>query len=175
MTAFQELYKRVSPRLKRIALHYRNRCQHLDEDDLFQEMCTFLWEGYRDGVGEGFTDYYIARGCELHILNYLRTHKEKVWLSRLEEPINENGDMLKDGLPCRSEDISRMADRNIAIDTITNNGFTKREKQVFGLLLKGYTTREAGKRLGISHVMVVKSRKTLIKKWQVKEKRLPKI
>jgi DNA-binding CsgD family transcriptional regulator len=45
-----------------------------------------------------------------------------------------------------------------------NNGFSKREKDVFGLLLEGYTVREAGEKLGISHVMVVKLKNRLINK-----------
>jgi len=44
-----------------------------------------------------------------------------------------------------------------------NNGFSKREKDVFGLLLEGYTVREAGGKLGISHVMVVKLKNKIIK------------
>ena len=167
---FMTMYKRISPRMRRIAIHYRNRLPCADVDDLYQEMCRYLWEHYKDGTPENVNDYYIARGCEFHILNYLRTHKEKAQLSRLEEPINENGDTLKEVLPDGSENIDRAVDKQITIDTIMNNGFTKREKEVFGLLLKGYTTREAGERLGVSHVMVVKSKKNLIKKWQEKEK-----
>lgn len=170
---FNEVYSRISPRIHRIALHYRNYCPFLDADDLYQEMCKFLWEHYKDGASKDVNDYYIARGCELHILNYLRTQKEKVRLHRLEEPVNENGDMLKDILADNSEDIPVSANRNLIIDTIMNNGFTRREKEVFALLIKGYTTREIGNELGISHVMVVKSKKNLVKRWHRKEKRLP--
>ena len=170
---FTELYNRISPRLKRIAVHYRNYCPSLDADDLYQVMCCYLWEHFKDGQGMDMSDYYIARGCEFHLLNFMRLKRNREFLRSLEEPINENGDMLKDVLSDNCEDISRRVDRKITIDTIMNNGFTKREKEVFGLLLKGYTTRETGERLGISHVMVVKSKKNLIKKWQDKENRLP--
>lgn len=168
---FITIYNRVSPRIRRIAMRHKSRLACVDEDDLYQEMCKHMWEHYRYGAGEDVNDYYIARGCEFHILNYLRTKKEKAPLSRLEDPINENGNTLKDIIPDGSEEVHRMVDRKITIDTIMNNGFTKREKEVFGLLLKGYTTREAGEQLGISHVMVVKSKKNLIKKWQRKERK----
>ena len=69
-------------------------------------------------------------------------------------------------LPSREEGVDRYLDRKITISDIKNNGFTKREKEVFSLLLEGYTVREAGDRLGISHVMVVKLKKNLIRKWQ---------
>ncbi len=165
---FRALYDRISPRLKRIARHYRTRCSPLGEEDLYQEMCCYLWGHFRDSRGEGMSDYYIAKGCEFYLLNYMRVHREKVSLSRLEEPINERGDMLKDVLADSSEGIDRVVERKMVIDDIMNNGFTKREKEVFGLLLKGHTVREAGERLGISHVMVVKSKKNLIEKWQRK-------
>ena len=41
-------------------------------------------------------------------------------------------------------------------DAIHNNGFTKREKTLLIFCAEGLTTRDIGKRLGVSHVMVVK-------------------
>ncbi|MCU0652415.1 MAG: hypothetical protein MUC39_05695, partial [Candidatus Omnitrophica bacterium] len=50
------------------------------------------------------------------------------------------------------------------IETIRNNGLTIREKDIFNLALGGLTTREIGKKLGISHVRVVKLQKTMREK-----------
>lgn len=163
---FEALYNRISPRLKRIARSHNGGGFFIDEDDLYQEMCADLWEKFKEGVPEGMNDFYIARGCEFHILNYLRKKRNKSQLISLQEPINEKGDTLEDVLPSGEERIHRYLDRKITISDIKNNGFTKREKEVFSLLLEGYTVREAGSRLGISHVMVVKLKKNLIRKWQ---------
>ena len=163
---FEALYNRISPRLKRIAKSHNGHGFFIDEDDLYQEMCMHLWERFKGGVPEGMNDFYIARGCEFHILNYLRKKRNKAPLISLQEPINEKGGTLEDMLPSREEGVDRYLDRKITISDIKNNGFTKREKEVFSLLLEGYTVREAGDRLGISHVMVVKLKKNLIRKWQ---------
>lgn len=165
---FEELYSRISPRLKRIAMHYRRRCRYLDEDDLYQEMCCYLWKRFGKRPEKDKSDYYIAKGCEYHLLNYMRVKKEKAVLCSLEEPINEKGDTIKDIFPSPCERLDRTVERKITFDTIMNNGFTKREKEILTLLLKGYTVREVGQDLGISHVMVVKSKKNLIRKWQKK-------
>ncbi len=170
---FNKVYNRISPRLRRIAFIHRNRCSGIDEKDLYQEMSVYLWRNFKDRDESEVNDYYMVKGCEFHIMNYIRTHKDKVRLCRLETPINENGSELKDMIAGPAEDTARVVDRKLTIDTIMNNGFTRREKDVLSLLLKGYTVREAGERLGVSHVMIVKARKSLIEKWIKKEKRLP--
>ena len=74
-----------------------------------------------------------------------------------------NGDTLKENLPSGVESLDKTVDKKMLVDYIMNNGFSKREKDVFGLLLEGYTVREAGGKLGISHVMVVKLKNKIIK------------
>lgn len=167
---FRTLYERVSPRLRRIARIRNGHGFFIDEDDFYQEMCMHLWNNFKDGVPKGINDTYIIRGCEFHIRNHIRTKREKARLVSLEGPVNEDGCTLKDILYTREESLDRYVDRKITIEGIMNNGFTKREKDVFSLLLKGYTVREAGERLGISHVMVVKLKQRLINKWQKKKR-----
>lgn len=165
---FETLYKRISPRLKRIAQSRNGHGFFIGKEDLYQEMCIYLWNNFKDGVPAGINDAYIIRGCEFHILNYLRKEKEKAIIFSLEEPVNDNGDTLKDILPNRNEPLDKHADKKMVFDYIKNNGFSKQEKEVFSLLSAGYTTREIGKKLGISHVMVVKCKKRIINKWQRK-------
>lgn len=161
---FEKLYKRVSPRLKRIAGFYNGRGYSFDRDDLYQEMCSHLWSNFKDGVPERLNDAYIIKGCEFHILNYMRKEKEKIRRVSMEEPINENGDTLRESLAGNVESLDKTADKKFLVDYIMNNGFSRREKDIFRLLLKGYTVRETGERLGISHVMVVKLKNRLISK-----------
>ena len=161
---FEALYKRVSPRLKRIASFYGRRGYSFDKDDLYQEMAGHLWNNFKDGVPEGINDAYIIKGCEFHVLNYMRKQREKAYKISIEEPLNENGDTLRETLCDGAESIDKTVDKKMLVDHIMNNGFSKREKEVFRLLLDGYTVREAGERLGISHVMVVKLKNRLINK-----------
>lgn len=159
---FEELYQRVSPRLKRIASFYGRRGYSFDKDDLYQEMTSHLWDKFKLGVPEGINDTYIIKGCEFHILNYMRKEREKIQRVSLEEPLNERGDTLRDTLPADSMPLEMSVDRKMLVDHIMNNGFSKMEKEVFGFLLEGYTVRETGQRLGISHVMVVKMKNKII-------------
>ena len=159
---FEKLYKRISPRLKRIACFYSAREHAFDRDDLYQEMSGHLWNNFKDGAPEGLKDTYIIKGCEFHILNYMRKQREKVYKISMEEPLNESGDTLRETLSDGAESIDKTVDKKMLVDYIMNNGFSKREKEVFGLLLEGYTVREAGKKIGISHVMVVKLKNRLI-------------
>ena len=161
---FDELYDRVSPRLKRIANFYNGRSSSFDRDDLYQEMAGHLWNNFKNGVPEELNDAYIIKGCEFHILNYMRKEREKVYKVSMEAPINENGDTLRQTLSDGAESLDRKVDKKMLVDYIMNNGFSNREKGVFKLLLEGYTVREAGEKLGISHVMVVKLKSKLISK-----------
>ncbi|MDD4909435.1 MAG: sigma-70 family RNA polymerase sigma factor [Candidatus Omnitrophica bacterium] len=166
---FKELYERISPKLRRLA---RARSAHralLGEDDLYQEACLHLWNNFREGMPEGVNESYIVKSCEFHILNYLRKKRGRFKVLNLDEPINEGGDTLGDLLPDNKARGEEHIDRAITIDDIRNNGFSDREKQVFSLLIKGCTVREAGRALGISHVMVVRARKSIISKWRREE------
>jgi RNA polymerase sigma factor (sigma-70 family) len=165
---FQILFRKVSPVLKQIARSYKTKETSFDGDDLYQEMCIHLWNNFKDGVPAGVNEAFIVRGCEFHILNYLRKKREKAVLLSLEKPVSEDGDILKDILPDTKEPLDRYIDRKITIQDIKNNGISKREKEIFSFLLEGYTVREVGDRLGISHVAVIKSKQRIIKKWRKK-------
>jgi RNA polymerase sigma factor (sigma-70 family) len=163
---FSELFRKIEHKLRFLARKYKTMCSYFDEEDLYQEMCSYLWRTFKDGVPSHLNDTYIIRGCEFHILNYLRKEKEKIIKMSLEQELNEEGGTLKDILASREEAMDNYLDKKLTIDYIMNNGFSRREKEVFSLLIKGYTVREAGRVLGISHVMVVKLKASLVKKYQ---------
>ena len=167
---FQELFNKISPQLKRKSIYFRKYSPSFDKDDLYQEMCLHLWNNFHSGVPEGINYSFIIRGCEFHILNYLRRMRQKAIQMSLDEPIDKNGNTLKDILPAQNESTGDSLEKELTINEIRNNGFTRREKDVFSLLLKGCTVREVGQQLGISHVRVVKLKKKLIQKWQRKDK-----
>lgn len=164
--SFETLFNRISPRIKRMAKSYKANCSFLDEDDLYQEMCIHLWNNFKEGLPGHINDAYVVRGCNLYLLNVLRKEKEKVQVLSLENPFNEDGNTLKDVLPDTREPFDSYIEKKITIEDIKNNGFSRREKKVFTLRLSGFTLREIGKKLGISHVMVLKIEKKFRRKCQ---------
>ncbi len=128
-----------------------------------------LWNNFKHGLPEGINLTYVIRGCLFHMLNYLRKQRQGACLISLDKPVNEEGGTLGDVLPDEHKSSHSYVDARITIGDIKNNGFTRREKQVFCLLLCDYTTREIGRKLGISHVRVTKIKNRLVEKWQKKD------
>ncbi len=156
---FEELFKRISPILKRIAYKLNGRFTFFNEDDLYQEAMSYLWVDYKHGKLSDKTDSYILQGCYFHLKNYIRKNYEKADLISLENMVSEEGETfdLDNILSLEDPESSfEIINCKMLIEEINNNGLTKREKEVFCLALEGLTTREIGSRLGISHVRVVK-------------------
>lgn len=172
---FNALYNLLSSRLKitasRLAKSHNSKNMSIDADDLYQEMSVHLWNNFKDGLPAGINAAYVIKGCQFHVLNYLRKKRFKVKILSLDDLRDEAGHSLKDVLSNPDQSVRRRIDNQLTIDYIRNNGFSPREKEVFSLLLEGNTVREVGVKLGISHVMVVKYKKRLVSKWQKKEQR----
>ncbi len=162
---FENLIKKISPRLQKIASVYHGR-SFSDGEDLYQEMCMHLWKNFKDGLPAGINESYIVQGCKFHILNVLRKEREKTKILSLDESFNEEGVSLKDSLPDGKESPEVISERKIIIDKIRNNGLSRKEKEVLSYLLDGFSVRGIGKIMGISHVMVIKYKKNLIEKCQ---------
>jgi len=164
---FRILLKKITPSLKYIAR------KHLlygfyDEEDLYQEMCLYLWQNYANGLPIGINEAYIIKGCEFHIQNFLRKGRPKAPLLSLEKLISTKeltlGDILEDNKTNPEADI----DYKLTVDGIKSIGLNNKEQMVVSCLLKGYTVREVAKEMGCSHVMVIKHKKNIIKKWREK-------
>ncbi|MDD5084481.1 MAG: sigma-70 family RNA polymerase sigma factor [Candidatus Omnitrophica bacterium] len=168
---FRILLQKVTPALKYIARKHLLTSLY-DEEDLYQEMCLYLWQHYGHGLPIGINESYVIKGCEFHIQNFLRKGRPRVILSSLDELITPEGPTLGDVLEDKKGDSGLSMANRITIDEIKTMGLTDKERSVLSCLLKGYTVREAASQLGISHVMVLKHKKEIIKKWR--KKRLPK-
>lgn len=162
----EELLNRISPKLKRIACRLNCRLTFFNEEDLYQEALIHLWSSSNRGELADKTDSYILQGCYFHLKNYIRTHKEKAILVSLEAARGKEDSFDLEEVLCQEMDNSGRTSLHykMLVETIQNNGLTKREKEVFSLSLKGLTTREIGQRLGISHVRVVKLRGSIREK-----------
>jgi RNA polymerase sigma factor (sigma-70 family) len=160
---FKILLEKITPALKAIAKRHVLKGFH-DTEDLYQEMCIYLWNNYRNGLPIGINESYVIKGCEFHILNFQRKGGKKPLFTSLDMPLDSDGNTLKDVLADERHPLFDKADSSITIKDIKTKDLDGREKKVFGLLVKGYTVREAAERIGISHVMVVKIKKKIIEK-----------
>ena len=156
---FEELFKRLSPKLKGIVYKLKRQNLFLGEEDLFQEALFHLWKNDKSGLLQDKTDSYILQGCYFHLKNYIRSHTRKVSLVSLYTENFEPGDEnLVDTLPDAFNDsayLDSLSDKLLA-ETIQNNGLEPREKEILAFYARGFTIRQIGQRLGISHVRVLK-------------------
>ncbi len=150
---FGKLLERFSPNIKSLISKTTYLPQFIDKNDLFQEITIHLFERWKRGELEEKTDSYIIISCYFHLKNYLRKHKEKAKIISLNEPVGERGDTLEDLIPDKKPLFDEKIDDAIFIQKLT---LTQREHDVARFLGEGYTLRDIGKKLGISHVMVLK-------------------
>jgi len=161
---FRILLEQITPSLKYVARKHLLRGFY-SEEDLYQEMCLYMWQHYANGLPIGINKAYVIKGCEFHIQNFLRKGRPKVMLSSLDQLISPGGQTLGDIIEDEKADFRKTAGDNLTIDEIKNIGLTDKEKSVLSYLLKGYTVREIAKEIGVSHVMIVKHKKNIVKKW----------
>ena len=167
---FEVFLNTMAPKLRQIALKFRRSVRFADEEDLLSEMTSFLWENWKRHVFADKTESYILQSCYFHLRNYLRTAREKRGMVSIDEDgesalQSREGDddsfSLKEMLPDRSTDVSSISEGNALYEKIMNNGFKPVEKEIVRLLCDGFTVREIGRRLAISHAMVVKYKKNI--------------
>ena len=171
---FETRFNNVFEKLKNIAAKYSGICSYTDADDLYAEMRFHLWKLWREGVLEDKTESYVTQACYFYIRNYLRTAKDTLKPLSLDEPcgsadfsddnggdgMSRLGDMIPDGLPGTSE----LFESRALYEKIMNNGLSTLEKDIVRYLYNGYTVREIGGILGLSHVMIVKHKKQIAEK-----------
>jgi RNA polymerase sigma factor (sigma-70 family) len=161
---FQNLVIKITPKLKQFAFRYNGWHTFCDEGDLFNEMVLHLWKKWRDKSFKDKTESYIVQSCYFYLRNYLRVIQEKQGFVSLNEPINEDGLMFEEIISDQAIPIIEIIEEKLFVDRVMNNGLSKTEKIIFELLYKGFTIREIGKKLNISHVMVLKHKKKMIDK-----------
>jgi len=170
---FEEVVKRITSKLKGIAHKLNGHFSFFNEEDLYQEALIHLFQDYHRGKLNGKTDSYILQGCYFYLKNYIRKAQDKFNSVSLNALMDEEGNDLEEIL-CLENPESCFADLEdkILIEQIQNNGLTQREKEIFYLSLEGLTIREIGKKLGISHVMVLKIKKLLRRKLEFLKKEM---
>ncbi len=154
---FEDLVKKLSPTLRKIAYRLNYNFLSLNEEDLFQEALLRLWCDFQDNRLSDKTDSYIIQGCYFHLKNYIRKVSDKLKPVSLDAMVDDSGADLED-IVCLfpQKNYSGGIDAAILVDKIMDNGLTRREKEVFCLYMEGLTIREMGERLGVSHVRIAR-------------------
>lgn len=167
---FEDLTKRISPKLNAIAHKLNGRYTFFNEDDLYQEALLNLWQKYNKGELSDKTDSYIIQGCFFFLKNYIRKIYKKIDINtiRLEDFIEdqdntdnnsfENSFLLED-----KTDEEDFVNTKLLTDYLFQQ-LSERERKILQFCLEGLTKREIGNKLGISHVMVMKIEKRIREK-----------
>lgn len=153
---FEEILVKITPELKKITHKLNGHFTFFDEDDLFQEALINLWENFKKGKLQNKTKSYILQGCYFHLKNYIRKNKKNLDLWSFDNIFEE------ETMPVEPEN---SLEGKIFLETIRKNGLTSREKYILTLFLEGFTVREIGEKLGLSHVSVIKIKNKIKNKY----------
>ena len=157
--SFKELHKKLSPTIKRIAYRLNGHYRSFNHDDLYQEATIHLWSSFLKGELGDKTDSYILQGCYFHLRNYIRKVNERSNIVSIDAALNTNDeatveDVLGEYWAC--DDCRQDLHNKFLVQSIRNNGLNPAERKLLTYFSQGLTTRDIGKRMGVSHVSVVK-------------------
>lgn len=162
---FNELVKKISPTLKRITYKLNRRFMFFNEEDLFQEALIFLWQEFKERKLEDKTTSYILQGCYFHLKNYLRKTLDKKKLVSFNILVNNEGNRnLEEILLLDNRPLEEGLNAKLLFEAMRDNGLTSKEKNVLLLFLEGLTVREIAKKVGVSHVRIVKMKANIRRK-----------
>jgi RNA polymerase sigma factor (sigma-70 family) len=166
LMSFEVLVRRISPTLKRIAKRLDGRFSFVDDADLYQEALVHLWVHFNEGKLADKTDSYVLQGCYFHLKNVIRKIHDNGTFISLSSINEEDGVPLTDILLPKDTSSFDYIEGQMHVEAIEACGMTEREKDVLESCMEGMTTREIGKKMGISHVSVVKIRNKIKMKYQ---------
>jgi len=164
--SFDVLVKRLTPKLKGITHRLNGHFTYFNDDDLYQEALTHLWVDFKKGVLTDKTDSYILQGCYYYLKNYIRKSLDNVAMLSLNSSACEDGTTIEETLFSEDDNFIDYLDTKLCVETIGSEELTERERGILAYLLEGMSMREIGKKLGISHVMVLKIRNTIKNKYE---------
>ncbi|MBD3245839.1 MAG: sigma-70 family RNA polymerase sigma factor [Candidatus Omnitrophica bacterium] len=170
---FETLLNRIGPKLKGITRCLDRKYALFSNEDLYQEAVGHLWEEYCAHRFTRRNESYILHGCYYFLKNFIR--KSSRTLDRrtlsLHRPSADEYQEYAERIPERGPDsFSRLNARICERDL--DRLLDPRELKIIRLRLAGYTAREIGAQLGISHVMVAKLRARIREKCRAIKKEL---
>ncbi len=158
----------------------RETVTHLKEDNLQAERSLHLHgrsgpasggtypsmdRDFQRGLLDDKTDSYILQGCYFHLKNYIRKSQDSATMLSLNSILEEDGPHLEEILIADDLASYDRVETLLQIEAI-GSGISQRERDVLFFCLEGMTMREIGKKMGISHVSVVKIRNKIKERYQ---------
>jgi RNA polymerase sigma factor (sigma-70 family) len=157
---FEKLLAQLKPRLWAVtckAWRGKGQCLHfLDAEDLMQEAQLYLYAQWELGRIAGKNESFILQGCWFHLQNYLRGLRDSVEV-RSFHPDSAQANLL-------DRAVADTSDRDGFLADLREASLTDQEQQVLQLRLDGFTLRETGARLELSHPRVAYIEKRLRQK-----------
>ena len=163
--SFDALIAKLSPTLKRITCKLNGHFTFMDDQDLLQEALIHLWCDFQIGKLDDKTDSYILQGCYFHLKNYIRKSQDSVIMLSLNSIMEDDGPYLEELLIADNLASYDGVETLLQIEAM-GSGISQRERDVLFFCLEGMTMREIGKKMGISHVSVVKIRNKIRERYQ---------
>ena len=161
---FEDMLRKLSPTLRGITHKLNGHFTFFDEDDLFQEALEHLWIYYNQNKLGDKTDSYVLQGCYFHLKNYIRKTMDKAKLVSLQKLTEDGDSTIESFLGYEDRRIEDNAENVSISESDAVKRMNSRERVILKLSMNGMTIREIGKKLGISHVMVIKIRKSMRKR-----------
>ena len=152
---YEELIKKINPHLKFISKSFKNNLRYISSDDILQELYFDIWQKWSSGKLKNKNISYIKHGCYFFLKNFSRKYSEKIRVI----PDYNTELLAKKTLVAQKNLIERKIDDAIFIKQISDSHFSMRDKEIIELTLKNYSTREIGKKIGISHSRVIQIQK----------------
>ncbi len=163
--SFEALIAKLSPTLKRITCKLDGHFTFMDDQDLFQEALIHLWSDFQLGKLDDKTDSYILQGCFFHLKNCIRKSQDSATMLSLNSIMEEDGPHLEEILIADNLASYDRVETVLQIEAM-GSGISQRERDVLFFCIEGMTMREIGKKMGISHVSVVKIRNKIRERYQ---------
>ena len=158
---YQTIIEAIAGKLKAITHKIGSRSPVFNAEDLYQEACLFLWEGCLVDKWQDKNESYILQACYFFLKNYVRkalkgVDKASVSLNEVRDAADGEETVTLEGLlRAQAPDCRCLADAHILAAKL-GGILDSRERTIFNLRAEGATVRQIGRRLGISHVMVIK-------------------
>lgn len=162
---FEKLVNTISPKLKAITHKLNGKYTFFNEDDLYQEALFDLWNRNKEGVLSDKTDSYILQSCYFFLKNHIRKIYKKIDRNTISlcSFVNDENEDFQDIFLKESANEINFSEINLLLEKIYGL-LNNREKEILSLSLDDLGPREIGRRLGISHVMVIKVKQKIKEK-----------